>query len=169
MFLYVDFSSELLLKKIKDFKLHSKENNKLSVSLSFDEYIQDRLNSLNERLRWLSKNMKNISTISIDNCKISIARLENITPKEAKEAKELSFSLYKLLPKIKLTDLLMDVARITGFHKEFIHASTNKKPDTEDTILIMAALLGMGTNIGLSKMADATPGITYKQLSSVSQ
>lgn len=33
----------------------------------------------------------------------------------------------------------------------------------------MAALLGMGTNIGLSKMADATPGITYKQLSSVSQ
>ena len=63
----------------------------------------------------------------------------------------------------------MDVARITGFHKEFIHASTNKKPDTEDTILIMAALLGMGTNIGLSKMADATPGITYKQLSSVSQ
>ena len=40
--------------------------------------------------------MKNISTISIDNCKISIARLENITPKEAKE---LSFSLYKLLPK----------------------------------------------------------------------
>ena len=110
--------------------------------------------------------MKNISTISIDNCKISISRLENITPKAAKE---LSFSLYKLLPKIKLTDLLMDIARITGFHKEFIHASTNKKPDTEDTILVMAALLGMGTNIGLSKMADATPGITYKQLSSVSQ
>lgn len=38
----------------------------------------------------------------------------------------------------------MDIARITGFHKEFIHASTNKKPYTEDTILIMAALLGMG-------------------------
>lgn len=146
--------------------INSKENNKLSVSLSFDEYIQDRLNNLNERLRWLSKNIKNISTISIDNCKISISRLENITPKESKE---LSCSLYKLLPKIKLTDLLMDVARITGFHKEFIHAYTNKKPDTEDTILIMATLLGMGTNIGLNKMADATPGITYKQLSSVSQ
>lgn len=160
---YKDFEDYLLS---KNEWINSKENNKLSVSLSFDEYIQDRLNSLNERLRWLSKNMKNISTISIDNCKISISRLENITPKEAKE---LSFSLYKLLPKIKLTDLLMDVARITGFHKEFIHASTNKKPDTEDTILIMAALLGMGTNIGLSKMADATPGITYKQLSSVSQ
>ena len=92
---YKDFEDYLLS---KNEWINSKENNKLSVSLSFDEYIQDRLNSLNERLRWLSKNMKNISTISIDNCKISIARLENITPKEAKE---LSFSLYKLLPKIK--------------------------------------------------------------------
>ena len=35
----------------------------------------------------------------------------------------------------------MDVARITRFHKEFIHASTNKKLDTEDTILIIATLL----------------------------
>ncbi|MGU8454095.1 Tn3 family transposase, partial [Clostridium perfringens] len=84
-----------------------KENNKLSVSLSFDEYIQDRLNNLNERLRWLSKNKKNINTISIDKCKISISRLENITPKEAKE---LSSNLYKILPKIKLTDLLIDIA-----------------------------------------------------------
>lgn len=63
----------------------------------------------------------------------------------------------------------MDISRITGFHKEFIQASTNKKPDTKDTILIMAALLGMGTNIELRKMADTTPSITYKQLSSASQ
>ncbi|ELC8454829.1 hypothetical protein QYB49_003223 [Clostridium perfringens] len=48
--------------------------------------------------------MKNISTISINNCKISISRLENIN---TKEAKELSFSLYKILPKIKLTYLWM--------------------------------------------------------------
>jgi len=33
----------------------------------------------------------------------------------------------------------------------------------------MASLLAMGTNIGLSKMADATPSITYKQLANVSQ
>ena len=78
---YKDFEDYLLS---KNEWIRSKENNKLSVSLSFDEYIQDRLNNLNERLRWLSKNLKNISTISIDNCKISISRLENITPKVAK-------------------------------------------------------------------------------------
>lgn len=102
---YKDFEDYLLT---KDEWISLKENNKLSVSLSFDEYIQDRLNNLNERLRWLSKNIKNINTISIDNCKISISRLENITPKEAKE---LSSNLYKILPKIKLTDLLIDIAQ----------------------------------------------------------
>lgn len=63
----------------------------------------------------------------------------------------------------------MDVAHITGFHEQFIHASNNRKPDKEETITIMVALLGMGMNIGLSKMADATPGLTYKQLANVSQ
>ncbi|SLL37347.1 Transposase and inactivated derivatives, TnpA family [Mycobacteroides abscessus subsp. abscessus] len=74
-----------------------------------------------------------------------------------------------MLPRIKLTDLLMDIAYITGFHEQFIHASNNRKPDKEETIIIMAALLGMGMNIGLSKMAEATPGLTYKQLANVSQ
>lgn len=63
----------------------------------------------------------------------------------------------------------MDVAYITGFHEQFTHASNNRKPDKEETIIIMAALLGMGMNIGLSKMAEATPGLTYKQLANVSQ
>lgn len=33
----------------------------------------------------------------------------------------------------------------------------------------MDALLRMGLNIGLSKMAEATPRLTYKQLANVSQ
>ncbi|MDT7918762.1 Tn3 family transposase [Clostridium perfringens] len=160
---YKDFDDYLIPKSKWD---KSKEDNKLSVSLSFDEYIAERLKSLNNRLNWVSKNLKYLDSVSIENGKISVSRLEKDTPTEAKD---LSVSLYKIVPKISLTDLLLDVAQLTGFHNEFIHASTNKKPDKEDTVLIMAALLGMGTNIGLSKMADATPGITYKQLSSVSQ
>ena len=74
-----------------------------------------------------------------------------------------------MLPRIKLTDLLIDVAYITRFHEQFTNASNNRKPDKEETIIIMAALLGMGMNIGLSKMAEATPGLTYKQLANASQ
>lgn len=64
---------------------------------------------------------------------------------------------------------MSDVANLTGFHNEFTHASTGKNPDVKETNLVIATLLGMGTNVGLSKMADATPSVTYKQLSGVSQ
>lgn len=144
----------------------TKENTRLSVSLSFDDYITERTNSLQERLRWLSANLNKLEGISLDKGKLSIARLEKDIPEEAKK---FSVNLYQMLPRIKLTDLLMDVAHITGFHEQFTHASNNRKPDKEETIIIMASLLGMGMNIGFSKMAEATPGLTYKQLANVSK
>ncbi|SFI12820.1 MULTISPECIES: Tn3 family transposase [unclassified Bacillus (in: firmicutes)] len=143
-----------------------KENTRLSVSLSFEDYLTERTSSLNERLKWLSANFNKLNGISLEKGKLSISRLEKDVPEEAKK---FSASLYQMLPRIKLTDLLMDVAYITGFHEQFTHASNNRKPDKEETIIIMAALLGIGMNIGLSKMADATPGLTYKQLANVSQ
>jgi TnpA family transposase len=144
----------------------TKENTRLSVSLSFEDYMTERTSSLNERLKWLSGNSNKLDGVSIEKGKLSISRLEKDVPEEAKK---FSSSLYQLLPRIKLTDLLIDVAYITGFHEQFTHASNNRKPDKEETIIIMASLLGMGMNIGLSKMAEATPGLTYKQLANVSQ
>ncbi|UPG66160.1 Tn3 family transposase [Metabacillus endolithicus] len=144
----------------------TRENTRLSVSLSFEDYIKERTSSLNERLKWLASNSNKLDGVSLEKGKLSLARLEKDVPEEAKK---FSASLYQMLPRIKLTDLLMDVAYITGFHDQFTHASNNRKPDKEETIIIMAALLGMGMNIGLSKMAEATPGLTYKQLANVSQ
>ncbi|KXI77774.1 transposase [Bacillus cereus] len=144
----------------------TKENTRLSVSLSFEDYITERTSSLNERLKWLATNSNKLDGVSVEKGKLSLARLEKDVPEEAKK---FSASLYQMLPRIKLTDLLMDVAHITGFHEQFTHAANNRKPDKEETIIIMAALLGMGMNIGLSKMAEATPGLTYKQLANVSQ
>ncbi|MGH1326457.1 Tn3 family transposase [Bacillus pretiosus] len=144
----------------------TKENTRLSVSLSYEDYLTERTSSLNERLKWLSANFNKLDGVSLEKGKLSISRLEKDAPEEAKK---FSASLYQMLPRIKLTDLLMDVAYITGFHEQFTHASNNRKPDKEETIIIMASLLGMGMNIGLSKMAEATPGLTYKQLANVSQ
>ncbi|WP_394189582.1 Tn3 family transposase [Paenisporosarcina quisquiliarum] len=144
----------------------TKGNTRLSVSLSFEDYMTERTSSLNERLKWLSSNSNKLDGVSLEKGKLSISRLEKDVPEEAKK---FSASLYQMLPRIKLTDLLMDVAYLTGFHEQFTHASNNRKPDKEETIIITAALLGMGMNIGLSKMAEATPGLTYKHLANVSQ
>ncbi|MBG9550008.1 Tn3 family transposase [Cytobacillus firmus] len=160
---YRDFEEYLFSEDIWN---QSKGNTRLTVSLSFEDYITERTSSLNERLKWLAANSNKLDGVSLEKGKLSLARLEKDVPEEAKK---FSASLYQMLPRIKLTDLLMDVAHITGFHEQFTHASNNRKPDKEETIIIMAALLGMGMNIGLSKMAEATPGLTYKQLANVSQ
>lgn len=160
---YKDFEEYLFSEETWN---QTKVNTRLSVSLSLEDYITERTESLNERLNWISTNLNKLEGVSLDKGRLSIARLEKDVPEEAKQY---STDLYQMLPRIKLTDLLMDVAHITGFHEQFTHASNNRKPDKEETIIIMAALLGMGLNIGLSKMADATPGLTYKQLANVSQ
>lgn len=74
-----------------------------------------------------------------------------------------------MLPRVKLTDLLMEVAEWTGFEKSFIHASSNQPPKGEEKSIVMASLMAMGTNIGLTKMAEATPDISYRQMANVTQ
>lgn len=70
---------------------------------------------------------------------------------------------------MKLTDLLMEVAHWTGFHEQFVHASTNRIPNEEETTILMAALMALGTNIGMTKMGEATPDISYRQMANATQ
>lgn len=56
-----------------------------------------------------------------------------------------------MLPRIKLTNLLLEVAHWTGFEQQFIHVSTNKPPKGEEIIIALASLMAMGTNVGLTK------------------
>ena len=46
---------------------------------------------------------------------------------------------------------------------------TNLPPKGEEKVILMAALLAMGTNIGLTKIADATSGVTYHQMANAAQ
>ncbi len=61
-----------------------------------------------------------------------------------------------MVPKIKLTNLLMEVSSWTKFDEQFTHASTGKAPNGDEKDIIMATLIAMGTNIALNKMADCT-------------
>jgi TnpA family transposase len=85
------------------------------------------------------------------------------------EAQQLSQTLYNLVPRVKLPDLLLEVSNWTGFDRNFVHASTGNQPKGEEKSIVMAALMAMGTNIGLSKMADSTPGVSYRQMANVAQ
>lgn len=126
----------------------------------------ERIGSLNQRLDWLSQNSNDLEGVDIAKGKFYVHRLDKDTPEEAKSY---SSHLYSMLPRVKLTDLLLEVASWTGFHEQFIHASSNKSPNEEEKNILLATIMSMGTNIGLTKMAEATPGISYRQMANVAQ
>ncbi len=139
---------------------------KLAVSLSAKEYLEERTESLLQRLNWVSDHIDELDGVNLENGKLHIERLEKDVPDESRN---FSLSLYELLPRIKITDLLMEVANWTNFHEQFIHASSNRAPNEEETTILMATLMAMGTNIGLTKMAEATPSISYRQMANAAQ
>ena len=70
---------------------------------------------------------------------------------------------YALLPHVKITELLLEVDAWTGFTRHFTHLKTGEP--TSEISLLLTALLADGINLGLSKMAESCPGVTYARLS----
>jgi len=138
----------------------------LAVSACFDEYIQERKESMNVRLKWLSDNIRQLDCINLTDGKINIGKLHKETPDEALC---LSDRLYGFLPHVKLSDLILEVSTWTGFDRHLTHASTGGIVQSKEKPIVMAALMAMGANIGLVKMADATPEISYHQMAYAAQ
>lgn len=159
-----DFEDYLVSKK--EWQSVKKSESGLAVSLEVADYLEERKETLINRIKWLSKNIGTLEGISLESGKIKLDRLEK---DGLDDASHLSHTLYKLIPKVKLPELLLEVADWTGFEKNFLHASSRHPVKGGERTVLMAALMAIGTNIGLSKMADATPGITYKQMANASQ
>lgn len=159
-----DFDEYLISQE--EWAISRNQGTRLAVPLSVEEYLDERTSSLAKRLEWINKNADALEGISIEDSRLHVSRLDRDTPDEAKS---FSRSLYAMLPRIKLTDLLLEVCQWTGFEMQFIHASTSKPPHPDERAVILAALIAMGTNIGLTKMAEATPEISYRQMANVAQ
>ena len=82
-----------------------------------------------------------------------------MTPPEAESLRD---AAYDLLPRIKITDLLLEVDRWTGFSECFTH-QRNGRP-AENKAALLTTILADGINLGLSRMAEACRGATLRQL-----
>jgi TnpA family transposase len=69
----------------------------------------------------------------------------------------------QLLPHVKITELLLEVDRWTGFTRHFSHLKNGEV--AADKNLLLTAILADAINLGLTKMAEACPGTTYAKLS----
>ena len=62
-------------------------------------------------------------------------------------------SAYEALPRVKITDLLLEVDRWIGFSACFTHQGSGRPP--EDRAALLTAILADGINLGLTRMAEA--------------
>jgi TnpA family transposase len=133
----------------------------VAVETDFDCFIEARRTLLNERLTTTDARAKGglLPGVTIDKGVLKIAPIEKSTPPEAEALAE---RLYAMLPRIRITDLLAEVAGWTLFPDCFTHLGTGEA--VADNRTLMAGLLAEGLNLGLTRMAEACTIASLGQL-----
>jgi TnpA family transposase len=133
----------------------------IAVEPDFEQFIAGRQKLLDERLRAVDAQaaVGHLPDVTITNGVLRVAVIEKATPPEAETLAE---RLYAMLPRIRITDLLAEVAGWTGFPDCFTHLRTGEI--AADNRVLMAGLLADGLNLGLTRMAEACSIASLGQL-----
>ena len=131
-----------------------------------DRYVAGRAGLLHQRLLFVAARAGRgeLDGVEIENGTLYVARTKPTVPDAAGL---LANRLYGMLPRVRVTEVLSDVEQATGFAGCFTHLRTGNP--AADMPALLAAVLADGTNLGLSRMADATRGLSYHHLVNVAQ
>ncbi len=135
----------------------------VAVNPNLDEYLAERDELLHEELSKVARLLPKgeLPGVGLENGELRVSRLKKDEPDGLDGFRR---RLYSLLPRIRLTDLLVEVDAMTGFSGHLVDLRTGRP--CKDRELVYAAVLADGTNLGLTKMAEATddPKVTYERL-----
>jgi len=134
----------------------------VAVKTDCATYLNERREVLNEQLIRVGSlaEKSELPEARLENGHLHFSALSRSVPEAAEEWTERA---YDLLPRIKLTDLLTEVDGWTRFTSCFTHLH-NSEP-AKDKAVLLSAVLADATNQGMTKMADACPGLTFDRLS----
>jgi TnpA family transposase len=134
----------------------------VAVPTSSAVYLEERLSLLRLTLDQTDAlaGGGQLADVELSSEGLKISPLENSVPKEADGLRD---ALYGMLPHVKVTDLLMEVDRWTGFTRHFVHLKGYEP--AKDQSLLLTAILADATNLGLGKMAESCPGTSLAKLS----
>jgi len=137
----------------------------LSMPLEPEVWIADRKQRLEDGLHRLVMAVKNgtLPGSVIEDGRLRVDRLEADVPAEADS---LILDLYRRLPEVRITDILMDVDNDTEFTDAFTHLRTGAP--CKDRLGLLNVVLAEGLNLGLSKMAGASSTHSFTQLARLS-
>jgi TnpA family transposase len=133
----------------------------LGLPPTAEDWLSERSRQLDWRLKKFAQRLKrdDLHGVRFADGRLQISPVRTVVP-EAAEA--LANRLDAMMPKIWITELLHEVARETGFLKAFTNLRTGEPCPNESALL--ATILADGTNLGLSRMAAASEGVTRDQL-----
>jgi len=133
----------------------------LPVDTDGSKYLYDRLLLLEQQLETVNTLAKtdDLPDAVINNSGLKITPLTNTVPDKAED---LMKQAYDLLPRVKITELLMEVDEWTDFTRHFTHIKSGET--AQDKTLLLTAILADAINLGLTKMAESCPGTTYSKL-----
>ena len=124
-------------------------------------YLKDRLALLQERLKEVNElaARDELPGVLVTEKGVKITPLETIVPAHAQPLIDQASAMF---PRIRITDLLMEVDTWTGFTNQF--TSLKSGHPAKDKQLLLTAILADGINLGLTKMAESCTGVTYARL-----
>ncbi len=133
----------------------------IAVNPDCDQYLHDRLLLLEEQLVTVNRLAlaNELPDAIITDSGLKITPLDAVVPEAAQTLID-QIGMY--LPRIKITELLMDVDDWTGFTRHFVHLKDGEP--VKDRTLLLSAILADAINLGLTKMAESCPGATYAKL-----
>lgn len=133
----------------------------LAVGPVFREWHDERRTLTNRRMDEVERAaaVGELIDVAITGGELTISPLRRSQPDEAEELKA---RLYALLPRIRVTDLLVEVAIWSGFADRFVHARSGEP--ASDRSALMGTILADATNLGLGRMAESSRGLTLARL-----
>jgi len=144
-------------------QLAQKQQTRLAIGGEAQAYLAAKQQEIAEKLTALQASIGKVegSLTLDDKGLLHLPQLDKVVPEDVERLKK---HIYGLLPHLPLADLLLEVDNWTGFLRHFTHLTSGDAPVGAQKLILVAALMGMGMNLGLTKMAESCP-YTYRQLS----
>ncbi|MBG0512051.1 Tn3 family transposase [Agrobacterium sp. MOPV5] len=132
----------------------------VAIPVDVEIYLAQKAEALDQKLREAATRLE--AGRSDTRIGAKGLRVPAVKTTETEAAVAFARRVATVMPPIRLTDLVADIDRMTGFSSLFEHLQTGRTPG--DMRVFYAALIAEATNLGFSKMALACPGITRRQL-----
>jgi len=130
-------------------------------ALDCEAYLAERTALLDQEMKKVAEmiRMQKLPEARMEGTRMVISPLTRTAPEQAEKWAE---RVYATLPRIHLTQLLEEVDGWTQFTKAFTHLYSGQP--VSDRIGVLTAVLADTTNLGKTRMADATETYTAERL-----